>query len=56
MKKGNLTKKQIWEAYNKIGTQDKLIGYIGNIPVYSNPNVPEGMIYMLDYKQFDLLK
>lgn len=41
--------RKIYKKAHKLSeTEDILIGYLGNIPIYSNPSVPEGMVYILD--------
>lgn len=47
----NLSLKQmreLIEAAEAPGPGSKLIGFIGKMPCYSNPMVPEGVIYMLN--------
>lgn len=49
MKKKNLTKKQLKVLIEAIDDVDgELVGFINKIPVYSNPNVPEGVIYVIN--------
>jgi len=57
MKKNNLTLEQLETLFkNSMHVAEKdLIGFIGKNPVYSNPNCPPGVIYMLNEEEFKKL-
>lgn len=39
------------DEHLNIANQNKLEGYYRDIPVYSNPFVPDGMVYMMNANQ-----
>lgn len=57
-KNKGLSLQDMAKLYHGVGgdPDNKIVGYIGGVPVISNPKVPEGEMWILDEKQFKLIK
>lgn len=59
MKKGTITLKQMRKLFNRAKKHKKkmgkLVGYVGDVPFYSNKRVPYGEIWIKSEEEFTKL-